>query len=101
MSSLPLKYPVRKVMSHCGEWMVVEFSLQEELALEHQARQILGTTDHEEVTKLCAQLARQTAYHQKLMTQAVRYIAELEIKLALADDVASLRPWWKRLLGRQ
>jgi len=81
--------------------MVVEFTLQEELALEHQARQILASDNLQEVTQLCAQLARQTAYHQKLMTQAVRYIAELEIKLALADDVASLRPWWKRLLGRQ
>lgn len=100
MSLLPLQYPAQKVMSHCGEWMVVEFSLQEELALEHQARQILAADDHEEVTKLCAQLARQAAYHQKLISQGVRYIAELEIKLALADDVASLRPWWKRLLGR-
>ena len=81
--------------------MVVEFTLQEELALEHQARQILASDNLQEVTQLCAQLARQTAYHQKLMTQAVRYIAELEIKLALADDVASLKPWWKRLLGRQ
>jgi len=81
--------------------MVVEFTLQEELALEHQARQILASDNLQEVTQLCAQLARQTAYHQKLMTQAVRYIAELEIKLALADDVASMRPWWKRLLGRQ
>ena len=79
--------------------MVVEFTLQEELALEHQARQILASDNLQEVTQLCSQLARQTAYHQKLMTQAVRYIAELEIKLALADDVASLKPWWKRLLG--
>lgn len=81
--------------------MQVEFTLQEELRMEQQARELLTATNHQEVAKLAASLVKQAAYQQKLLQQAVRYVAELEIKVTLAEDVEDYRPWYKRLLRSQ
>ena len=88
-------------MAHDGSWMQVEFTLQEELRMEQQARELLTATNHQEVAKLAASLVKQAAYQQKLLQQAVRYVAELEIKVTLAEDVEDYRPWYKRLLRSQ
>ena len=81
--------------------MQVEFTLQEELRMEQQAREVMTASNHEEVRKLAAALVKQAAYQQKLLQQAVRYVAELEIKVTLAEDVEDYRPWYKRLLRSQ
>jgi len=101
MSSLPSKDASQKHMAHDGSWMQVEFTLQEELRMEQQAREVLTATNHEEVAKLAASLVKQAAYQQKLLQQAVRYVAELEVKVTLAEDVEDYRPWYKRLLRSQ
>ena len=76
------------------EWMVVEFSLEEQLAVETQARVALNHSDSKEVAQLCATLIKQNAHQSKLLSQAVRHIARLE---AIMCFTHLTRPWWKRI----
>jgi len=78
------------------KWMVVELSLEEQLAVETQSRLVLNCPDSKEVAKLCAMLIKQNAHQSKLLSQAVGYIAGLEATIYL---IHSTRPWWKRIFG--
>lgn len=60
------------------DWMIVNFSIEEELALEKKARAVLNNDDERENAELCAQLIKQTHYQQALLAQAVQRIVELE-----------------------
>lgn len=82
-----------------GQWMIVNLTIEEELQIEALARTAIGHPEHEKVADLCAALVKQNAYQKKILQQAVRYISELEIKQALAEDVAEA-PWWN-FLGRK
>jgi hypothetical protein len=62
-----------------GQWMVVEFSVEEELRIESQARTVLHCGDSEEVAKLCASLVKQNAYLSQLVRQATGHITQLEL----------------------
>lgn len=72
-----------------GQWMVVEFSVEEELQIENQARSVYRCTDTDQVAKLCSSLVKQNAYYAKLLRQATGHIAELEMHSLLADDLKS------------
>ena len=72
-----------------GEWMVVDFSIEEELQIESQARTVLHCGDNAEVAKLCSSLVKQNAYYSKLLSQATGHIAQLEMEAFLAEDVKS------------
>ena len=74
--------------------MVVEFSLEEQLAVENQSRLVLNCPDSKEVAQLCATLIKQNAHQSKLLSQAVRHIARLEAIMCFAHLT---RPWWKRI----
>jgi hypothetical protein len=66
-----------------GQWMVVEFSIEEELRIESQARTVLHCGDSEEVAKLCASLVKQNAYLSQLVRQATGHITQLELMQVL------------------
>ncbi len=68
-----------------GDWMVVNLTMEEELRIEQQARSILASSDESQVRDLCAALSKQNAFQQKLIKQAVRHIAELELKAELSE----------------
>ena len=70
--------------------MVVEFSVEEELQIENQARSVYRCTDTDQVSRLCSSLVKQNAYYQKLLRQATGHIAELEMVALLAKDARSL-----------
>lgn len=74
-----------------GEWMVVDLSYEEELRIEQQARSIVGSSDDSQVRDLCASLAKQNAYQQKLISQAVKYVSSLEVRIAL-DQAEAMEP---------
>ena len=74
--------------------MVVELSLEEQLAIETQARLVLNCPDSREVAKLCSTLIKQNAHQSKLLSQAVNHIARLE---AIMCFTHLTRPWWKRI----
>jgi len=73
-----------------GEWMVVNFSMEEELQIESQARTVLHCGDSAEVARLCSSLVKQNAYYSKLLKQATGHIAKLEMESFLAEDAKSL-----------
>jgi hypothetical protein len=77
------------------EWMVVELSLEEQLAVETQARLVLNCPDSKEVARLCSTLIKQNAHQSKLLSQAVNHIAILECSTMFL--IHSTRPWWKRI----
>ena len=62
-----------------GQWMIVEWTLEEELHIEAQARSVLHHHDADQVRKLCASLVRQNFYYAKIMQQATGHIAEIEL----------------------
>ena len=74
-----------------GEWMVVELTYEEELRIEQQSRSIIGASDDAQVRELCASFAKQNAFQQKLISQAVKHITALEAKVAL-DEAELLDP---------
>ena len=66
--------------------MVVEFSIEEELQIENQARTVLHCHDAPEVAKLCSSLVKQNAYYSKLLRQATGHIDQLEMESFLAEQ---------------
>lgn len=68
-----------------GQWMVVQWTLEEELHIEAQARNVLYHHDAQEVRELCAALVKQQAYYAKLMQQATGHIAEIEMTVLLGS----------------
>jgi hypothetical protein len=69
-----------------GDWMVVDFSIEEELQIESQARTVLHCNDAAEVAKLCSSLVKQNAYYSKLLKQATGHISKLELEIFLGDE---------------
>ena len=69
-----------------GEWMIVEWTLEEELQIEAQSRSALSHHSADEVRQLCASLIRQYAYQNKLMQQAVGHIAKIEMEQFLTSS---------------
>jgi len=72
-----------------GDWMVVSFSIEEELQIENQARAVLHCHDAPEVAKLCSSLVKQNAYYAKLLRQATGHIAHLEMTAFLTEEIKS------------
>lgn len=62
-----------------GQWMMVNWTIEEELQLEAQSRSALHHHDDEAVRNLCASLIKQNAYYTRLLKQATGHIAELEM----------------------
>lgn len=63
--------------------MIVEWTLEEELHIEAQARSVLTHDDPDAVRDLCASLIKQHAYHSRLLRQATGHIAEIELTAIL------------------
>ena len=87
-----------------ADWMVVNLSLEDELQLERESRNVLAHHDSKEVAKLCAQLIKQNHHQQQLLKQAVGRITELETE-AFAESLEMIeqstnRPFWQRLFLR-
>lgn len=59
--------------------MSIEHSLEEELMIEQQIRNVHNHGNSKEVVELCASLIKQNHYQQKLLGQAVKRIMELEV----------------------
>ena len=64
-----------------AQWLIVQPSLEEELTLEKDVREVLNNEDHEDIKKLCAVLLKQSFYRSRVLTQAVERIDELEKKM--------------------
>ena len=68
-----------------GAWMVVEHSLEDELAIEKAVRAIEAAEDVGQVKQLGMSLTRQNWHYRPMMKQAVMHVAELEASVALLD----------------
>lgn len=75
------------------KWMIVDFSIEERLAIETRARSVFTHDNPGEVAHLCSTLIRQNAYQERLLAQATGHIAELESTQWRAT--AKRRPWWR------
>ena len=71
-----------------AQWLIVQPSLEEELTLEKDVREVLNNEDHEDIKKLCAVLLKQSFYRSRVLNQAVKRIDELEKKM-------NKRRWFK------
>ena len=60
------------------EWMVVTQSLEEELELEKNVRDVQNCSDRDALQELCVSLVRTNWHQAKLLQQAVGHIAELD-----------------------
>lgn len=61
-----------------GDWMVVNWTIEEELKIESQARSAFTEENAHAVRSLCASLIRQNAYYERVLRQATGHIAEIE-----------------------
>ena len=61
-----------------AEWMIVNQSLEEELELERNVRDVQGCTDENALKALCVSLVRTNWHQAKLLKQAVGHIGELD-----------------------
>ena len=59
-------------------WMSVRQTLEEELTLERQIRSIHDVEDIHTLHELCSALTRQAWHQSKLLSQAVKRIAEID-----------------------
>tara|TARA_R100001224_G_C3884245_1_gene102646 strand:+ start:96 stop:305 length:210 start_codon:yes stop_codon:yes gene_type:complete len=64
------------------EWMVVTQSLEEELELEKNVRDVQNCSDRDALQELCVSLVRTNWHQAKLLQQAVGHIAELDSSVA-------------------
>lgn len=68
-----------------ADWMQVNLTLEEELLLEKQVREIKRNEDPSTTADLCAVLAKSIFLKDVLLKQAVGRIIELEATLATLD----------------
>ena len=61
-----------------ADWMVVDQSLEEELELEKNVRDVQSCSDRDALQELCVSLVRTNWHQAKLLQQAVGHIAELD-----------------------
>ncbi len=61
-----------------ADWMVVNQSLEEELELEKNVRDVQSCSDRDALQELCVSLVRTNWHQAKLLQQAVGHIAELD-----------------------
>ena len=67
-------------------------SIEEQLALETQARAALHHHDSAAVGRLCAALIKQNAMQAQLIRQATGHIAKLEMEQFLSESQSSVAP---------
>ena len=67
-----------------NEWMVVHQSLEEELELERNVRDVQGCTDGDALKALCVSLVRTNWHQAKLLKQAVGHIGQLDASMTLS-----------------
>lgn len=65
--------------------MVVEQSLEEELELERNVRDVQGCTDESALKALCVSLVRTNWHQAKLLKQAVGHIGSLDGAITCSD----------------
>ena len=68
-----------------ADWMVVHQSLEEELELERNVRDVQGCTDEDALKSLCVSLVRTNWHQAKLLKQAVGHIGELDASMFCSD----------------
>ena len=68
-----------------NEWMVVTQSLEEELELERNVRDVQNCTDESALKTLCVSLVRTNWHQAKLLKQAVGHIGQLDASMACSD----------------
>jgi hypothetical protein len=68
-----------------ADWMVVEQSLEEELELERNVRDVQGCTDEVALKSLCVSLVRTNWHQAKLLRQAVGHIGSLDASMTCPD----------------
>ena len=61
-----------------ADWMGVNQSLEEELELEKNVREVQNCTDGDALKSLCVSLVRTNWHQQKMLRQAVGHIVELD-----------------------
>ena len=65
--------------------MVVNQSLEEELELERNVRDVQGCSDESALKALCVSLVRTNWHQAKLLRQAVGHIGELDASIVSSD----------------
>ena len=68
-----------------ADWMVVHQSLEEELELERNVRDVQNCSDENALKTLCVSLVRTNWHQAKLLKQAVGHIGELDASMSLSD----------------
>jgi hypothetical protein len=61
-----------------ADWMVINQSLEEELELEKNVRDVQNCSDRDALQELCVSLVRTNWHQAKMLQQAVGHIAELD-----------------------
>ena len=68
-----------------ADWMVVNQSLEEELELERNVRDVQNCDDEDALKTLCVSLVRTNWHQAKLLRQAVGHIGELDASMVASD----------------
>jgi len=68
-----------------ADWMVVHQSLEEELELERNVRDVRNCDDEDALKTLCVSLVRTNWHQAKLLKQAVGHIGELDASMVASD----------------
>ena len=68
-----------------ADWLIVNQSLEEELELERNVRDVQGCTDESALRALCVSLVRTNWHQAKLLRQAVGHIGELDASMLASD----------------
>ena len=68
-----------------ADWMVVNQSLEEELELERNVREVQNCVDETALKALCVSLVRTNWHQAKLLKQAVGHIGELDASMSCSD----------------
>ena len=68
-----------------ADWMVVHQSLEEELELERNVRDVRNCSDEDALKTLCVSLVRTNWHQAKLLKQAVGHIGELDTSMFCSD----------------
>tara|TARA_B100000700_G_scaffold93132_1_gene105188 strand:- start:1449 stop:1784 length:336 start_codon:yes stop_codon:yes gene_type:complete len=70
------------------DWLIIEPTLEQELALEKETRELFNQTDVEVIRQLSAALIRQNWYQSQVIKKSIQKIGQLEAQLDELQELA-------------
>lgn len=91
-------------MGSFTDWLVVDPTLEQELLVEANTREIMQCEDNDELSYMAASLWKSNYYKDQIIKNCIGKIGETEARLIqyeMKEEREQARPWWLNFLRKE